>query len=59
MLLHAVLPMAPSSPLLAGFAVQSLLVVSLSQLASLEEGSSWEYSCALHQRKTVSKYLGR
>ena len=51
--------LAPSSPLLAGFGVQSLLAVSLCQLASTEDGNSWEYGCAWYQLRILSKKLGR
>ena len=44
-----------SSPSLVGFAVQSLLVVSLCQLASTEEGNSWEYGCAWDQLKDLTQ----
>ena len=42
-------------PLSAGFAAQSLLAVSLCQLAILESGSSGEYGCAWQQVKTLPK----
>ena len=45
--------LVPNLPLWAGFWVHSLLAVLLCQLASREEGSSWEYSCAWHQLKTL------
>ena len=51
--------LALSLPLLAGLAVHSLLVVSPCQLASTEEGSSWECDCAWDQLRTRRKYLGR
>ena len=34
----------PILPLLAGFVVQSILAEILCQLASREEGNSWEYA---------------
>ena len=51
--------LVPSSPLLVDFAVQSLLAVSLCQLASTEGGSSWEYGHAWHQPRILRKNLGR
>ena len=46
--------LAPNSPLLAGFAVQNLLLtVFLCQLASMEEERSSEYDCACYQLKTL------
>ena len=44
---------------LAAFAVRSLLAVLLCQAATNEESSSWEYSCAWHQLRTLRKKLGR
>ena len=49
----------PSLPFLAAFAVRSLLAVLLCQAATNEESSSWEYSCAWHQLRTLRKKLGR
>ena len=53
------LALAPSSPLLAVFAVQSLLAVSLCQLLSTEETSSWKYSCAWYHLRILRKKLGK
>lgn len=44
-----------SLSLLAGFVVQSILVVLLWQVASMEEESSWQYGCAWHQLGPYAK----
>ena len=51
--------MALSLPLLVSFMVPSLLAVSLFQLASTDERSSWEYGCAWHHLRILRKNLGR
>ena len=51
--------LAPSLTLLAGFALQSLLALSLCQLASTKEGIFLEYSCAWQQLRTRHKNLVR
>ena len=50
--------LAPTSPLLAGFVVQSLLAVLLCQLVSTEEINSWNTAVLWHQLRTLQKNLG-
>ena len=52
------LVLALKSPLLAAFAVQFLLAVSLCQLGRMEGGNSPKFGSAWHQLRTLRKNLG-